>query len=75
MCFQLPALVRHMRRGLLTVVISPLQALMKDQVDNLRNKTGAPNAAALNGLLTAPERGDVLKGVQMGDVAILYVSP
>jgi superfamily II DNA helicase RecQ len=33
---------------------------MKDQVDNLRNRTGVPSAAALNGLLTAPERGEVL---------------
>ncbi|MGR9043680.1 MAG: RecQ family ATP-dependent DNA helicase [Gammaproteobacteria bacterium] len=75
LCYQLPALVRYQRRGVLTIVISPLQALMKDQVDNLRNKTGAPSAAALYGLLTAPERGEVLKAIQMGDVAILYVSP
>ncbi|SMG62278.1 [similarity to] ATP-dependent DNA helicase, RecQ family [methanotrophic bacterial endosymbiont of Bathymodiolus sp.] len=47
LCFQLPALVRYQRRGALTIVISPLQALMKDQVDNLRNKTGAPSTAAL----------------------------
>lgn len=75
LCFQLPALVRYQRRGVLTLVVSPLQALMKDQVDNLRNKTGAPNAAALNGLLTAPERGEVLQGIQNGDIALLYVSP
>lgn len=75
LCFQLPALVRYQRRGVLTVVISPLQALMKDQVDNLRNKTGAPNVAALYGLLTAPERGEVLRAIQMGDIAVLYVSP
>ncbi|MGR9014271.1 MAG: DEAD/DEAH box helicase, partial [Gammaproteobacteria bacterium] len=75
LCFQLPALVRYQRRGALTIVVSPLQALMKDQVDNLRNKTGAPNAAALYGMLTAPERGEVLQGIQSGDIALLYVSP
>jgi ATP-dependent DNA helicase RecQ len=75
LCFQLPALVRYQRRGVLTIVISPLQALMKDQVDNIRNKTGSPNAAALYGMLTSPERGDVLHGIQMGDIALLYVSP
>lgn len=75
LCYQLPALVRYQRRGALTIIISPLQALMKDQVDNLRNKTGAPSAAALNGLLTTPERGEVLKAIQMGDIALLYVSP
>lgn len=75
LCYQLPALVRGFRRGVLTVVISPLQALMKDQVDNLRTRTGVPNAAALYGLLTAPERGEVLNGIRLGDVALLYVSP
>jgi ATP-dependent DNA helicase RecQ len=75
LCYQLPALVRYQRRGVLTIIISPLQALMKDQVDNLRNKTGAPNTAALYGMLTAPERGEVLKAIQMGDIAVLYISP
>ncbi len=75
LCYQLPALVRYQRRGVLTIVVSPLQALMKDQVDNLRNKTGAPNTAALYGMLTAPERGEVLTAIQMGDIAVLYVSP
>ena len=74
-CYQLPALVRHYRRGSLTIVISPLQALMKDQVDNLASRTGTPYAAVLNGLLTPPERGDVLERTARGDVAILYVAP
>jgi ATP-dependent DNA helicase RecQ len=74
LCFQLPAAVRNHRRGVLTVVLSPLQALMKDQVDNLVAKTGCP-AAALSGLLTPLERGQVLERVRLGDVAILYISP
>ncbi|MBI5552895.1 MAG: RecQ family ATP-dependent DNA helicase [Desulfobacterales bacterium] len=75
LCYQLPALVRHMRRGQLTVVLSPLQALMKDQVDNLVANTGTPFAAAIYGLLTPPERGEVMERVRMGDIAILYISP
>lgn len=75
LCFQLPALIRNVRRGQLTVVVSPLQALMKDQVDGLIRRTGLPNVAALNGLLTSPERGAVLRGIRMGDIALLYVSP
>ncbi|HMP97492.1 MAG TPA: RecQ family ATP-dependent DNA helicase [Kiritimatiellia bacterium] len=75
LCFQLPALTRNFRRGQLTVVVSPLQSLMKDQVDGLIRRTGMDNAAALYGMLTLPERGDVLRRTAMGDLAILYVSP
>lgn len=75
LCFQLPALVRNYRRGVLTIVISPLQALMKDQVDGLARRTHTPFAAALYGLLTPLERGDVLRRIRLGDVAVLYVSP
>ncbi len=75
LCYQLPALVRHARDASLTVIISPLQALMKDQVDNLAQKTGTTAAAALCGLLTLPERGEVMERVRKGDVALLYLSP
>jgi ATP-dependent DNA helicase RecQ len=75
LCFQLPALVRSFRRGQLTIVVSPLQALMKDQVEGLVRRTGLQNVAALYGLLTSPERGEVLRGVRMGGIAILYVAP
>ena len=75
LCFQLPAIVRNFRRGALTIVLSPLQALMKDQVDGLVRRTGAPFASALYGLLTPPERGAVLRRVASGTTAILYVSP
>ncbi|MBN2684174.1 MAG: RecQ family ATP-dependent DNA helicase, partial [Pontiellaceae bacterium] len=75
LCYQLPALVRNNRLGVLSIVISPLQALMKDQVDNLNRITESSFSAALYGMLTPPERGDVLERVRMGDIAILYVSP
>ena len=76
LCYQLPAIVHNERTGALTVVISPLQALMKDQVENLNRNTGAGSlAAALNGLLTMPERHDVLEGIRLGRHALLYVSP
>ncbi len=73
--YQVPALVRHYRRGSLTVVISPLQALMKDQVENLIERTGTLFAGALYGMQTPPERGEVMQRVRLGDIAILYVSP
>ncbi|EFK10020.1 ATP-dependent DNA helicase, RecQ family [delta proteobacterium NaphS2] len=75
LCYQLPALVRYRRRGTLTVVISPLQALMKDQVDNLVKKTGTMFAESVSGLQTPPERGAVFERIRLGDTAILYISP
>lgn len=75
LCYQLPALVRYWRRGTLTVVISPLQALMKDQVDNLIQKTGTLFAESVSGLQTLPERSEVFERVRLGDTAILYISP
>jgi ATP-dependent DNA helicase RecQ len=73
-CYQLPALSRHWRNGSLTVIVSPLQSLMKDQVDNLI-KIGIYSAATLNGLLTMPERRDVLEKIRLGDAGIILVSP
>lgn len=74
LCYQLPALNRYHRNGSLTIILSPLQSLMKDQVDGLlaRNVTCA---ATLNGMLTVPERSEVLEKVQFGDIGILLVSP
>lgn len=72
--FQLPALMEWKRTGALTVVISPLQSLMKDQVDNLL-KHHITEAATINGLLTAVERAGAVKRTEEGDVAIIYVSP
>ncbi len=75
LCYQLPALVRYWRSGALTVVISPLQALMKDQVDNLVKKTGTLFAEAVSGLQSAPERGEIFERIRLGDTAILYIAP
>ena len=74
LCYQLPALSRYFRTGQLTIIISPLQSLMKDQVDGMVRQ-GIFNTAALNGLLSMPERKDVLERVRLGDIAILLVSP
>jgi ATP-dependent DNA helicase RecQ len=73
-CYQIPALSRYDKTGALTVVISPLVALMSDQVLGLERK-GISSCAALNGLLSMPERADVLDRVRLGDVSILILSP
>lgn len=75
LCYQLPAIVRNQRNGSLTIVISPLQALMKDQVDNLKQKAGIEGVAAISGMLTLIERSAILEQVRLGDIALLYLSP
>jgi ATP-dependent DNA helicase RecQ len=50
LCFQVPALYRYFTSGALTVVITPLQALMKDQVDGLIEKSSVMCAGTINGL-------------------------
>ncbi len=75
LCFQIPALHRFFTTGALTIVVTPLQALMKDQVDGLMAKTGTPCAAALYGMQTPPEKAEVREAVRLGSIGILYVSP
>lgn len=72
--FQLPALMAGKATHGLTVVISPLQSLMKDQVDNLAEK-GIEDAVTVNGMLNPIERADALDRVASGKASILYVSP
>ncbi len=74
-CYQIPALHKFDRLGELSVVISPLKALMKDQVDNLNKATGSETAAAINGSLTMPERSAAIEKVRLGDTGLLYISP
>lgn len=73
-CYQVPALSRYHKTGVLTVVISPLVALMADQVAGLQAR-GISSCAAINGLLSMPERADVLDRVRLGDIAILLIAP
>lgn len=72
--FQLPALMAGQNSRGLTVVISPLQSLMKDQVDHLA-ELGIINAVTVNGLLSAIERKDALERVENGVANLLYISP
>ncbi|MDE5557635.1 MAG: RecQ family ATP-dependent DNA helicase [Ruminococcus sp.] len=72
--FQLPALMSGETEKGLTVVISPLQSLMKDQVDNLEKK-GIADAVTINGLLSPIERAEAIERVENGIASILYISP
>lgn len=69
LCYQIPSL---MKEGV-AVVVSPLIALMKDQVDMLRDIGIA--AAALNSTLSAEEIRDVYRDLHNGQLKLLYVAP
>ena len=74
LCYQIPALSRYDKTGALTVVISPLVALMADQVAGLEAR-GIGSCVTVNGLLSMPERADALDRVRLGDAGILIISP
>ncbi|MGU9951339.1 MAG: DNA helicase RecQ [Gammaproteobacteria bacterium WSBS_2016_MAG_OTU1] len=69
LCYQIPALVRE---GV-TVVVSPLIALMKDQVDSLQQND--VRAAFLNSSQTAKQAAAVEKQVAKGELDLLYIAP
>ena len=74
LCYQIPALSRYDKTGALTVVISPLVALMADQVAGLEaRRIGC--CVTVNGLLSMPERADALDRVRLGDAGIVLVAP
>ncbi len=68
-CFQLPALLLD---GL-TIVVSPLLALMKDQVDAL-TQNGVP-AAAVNSTVPREEQAEILRQAAAGELRLIYVAP
>ena len=69
LCYQLPSIARD---GL-TIVISPLIALMKDQVDGL-NRNGIP-ATFINSSLAPPEQQARINGMINGDYKLIYIAP
>jgi len=72
--FQLPAFMSGENERGLTVVISPLQSLMKDQVDNLE-KEGTKRAVMINGMLDPIERAKSIERVSEGSAHLLYIAP
>ena len=69
LCYQLPALCRE---GV-TLVVSPLIALMKDQVDALVERDVA--VTLINSTLSWPEQKERLDGMRRGDYRLVYIAP
>ena len=74
LCYQLPALMRYKATGAITVVISPLVALMADQVAAMRRRH-ITCATTINGLISMPERAEALAQIRFGDAGIVLVAP
>jgi len=70
LCYQLPALLRDD----LTIVVSPLVALMKDQVDALRARVGE-RVRVISGQQQAADNAAALEAAVRGEVKLLYVAP
>jgi ATP-dependent DNA helicase RecQ len=70
LCYQVPALMRED----LTVIVTPLISLMKDQVDSLL-QSSVEGAATLHSGLSSEERWEVEKRVRTGEIRMLYVAP
>jgi ATP-dependent DNA helicase RecQ len=68
-CYQLPAILK----GGLSIVVSPLIALMKDQVDALR--LNGINAAYLNSSLEEHEQREIYNQISRGEITMLYIAP
>ncbi len=73
LCYQVPAIVRERKGRGITLVISPLIALMHDQVGAL-GEAGV-SAAFLNSSLTSEEASKVERRLMRGDITLLYAAP
>lgn len=73
--FQVPALCRGLRTRRLTLVLSPLKALMRDQVEGLRGLGFAESVDYLSSDRPAHEISEVLQGVLDHRIVLLYVAP
>ena len=73
--FQVPAIYLAEKYQSVTVVISPLIALMNDQVDHLQHERGITIAACIHSSMSIEERRDVILGIQNGEISLVYMAP
>ncbi|MGE4511796.1 MAG: RecQ family ATP-dependent DNA helicase [Sulfurimonadaceae bacterium] len=73
--FWLPSLIKAKSLKTLTVVISPLQALIKDHMESFHETVANYKAVALSGYLSPSERAEAMEKVVNGDADILYLAP
>ena len=73
--FQIPALYLAEKYNLVTIVVSPLIALMNDQVDQLQRERGISIAACINSSMSIEKRSHVIEQIHLGQKSLLYLAP
>lgn len=72
--FQIPAIYLHQKHKSVTIVISPLKALMQDQVYGLE-KRGVDISCCLNSDVPLNQKEDLIDKIKKGDISLIYLSP
>ncbi len=73
--FQVPAIYLAERYNLITIVVSPLKALMLDQVTALKEERGYDKVGFINSDISLVERDVMLNNVKEGNISVIYLSP
>lgn len=73
--FQLPAIYLGEKYNTISIVVTPLKALMVDQVKQLQEKANYNKVAFINSDITVIERDEILQDIHKGDIDILYLAP
>ena len=74
-CFWLPAIIKAKSYKALTVVISPLQALIEDHITNFNEKVANYKAVAISGYMSPLERSEAIEQTINGEADVLYIAP
>lgn len=73
--FQIPAIHLAIEKNAITIVITPLIALMRDQVEQLNNERGINFATFLNSDVSFEEKESRIKKIKNGEISIVYMAP
>lgn len=73
--FQITAVYLAEKYSLVTIVVSPLIALMNDQVDQLQQERGISIAACINSAMSMEERSTIIDQIHAGKISLLYLAP
>ncbi len=73
--FQMPAIYLGHKYNTLSIVVTPLKALMVDQVEQLKMKANYQKVAYINSDITVIQREEILQEIHDGEIDILYLAP